>query len=131
MEYRVDLWWGRRGRPAAIIACDIRAAGYILARRQAVSMGDDVLLSLFVVSLVAVAAVVSLVLAAYSWRSIEHPISNAYGRLLAVDSLWAVCYRGMILGDSGLFTQVAIVGQGFAGALAAVAWFLFVIEYTG
>ena len=94
-------------------------------------MGDDVLLSLFVVSLVAVAAVVSAVLAGYSWRSIEHPISNAYGRLLAVDSLWAACYLGMILGDGGPFTRAAIVGQGFAGALAAVAWFLFVIEYTG
>ncbi|WP_253738780.1 sensor histidine kinase [Halohasta salina] len=94
-------------------------------------MGDDVLLSLFVVSLVVVATVVSLVLAGYSWRSIEHPISNSYARLLAADSLWAACYLGMILGDGGLFTRAAIVGQGFAAALAGVTWFLFVIEYTG
>ena len=94
-------------------------------------MGDDVLLSLFVVSLVALAAVVSLLLAGYSWRSIDHPISNSYGRLLAADSLWAICYLGMILGDGGPATRAAIVGQGFAAALAGVAWFLFVIEYTG
>ncbi|MFO7833711.1 MAG: histidine kinase N-terminal 7TM domain-containing protein [Halohasta sp.] len=94
-------------------------------------MGDDVLLSLFVVSSVAVAVVVSLALAGYSWRSIEHPISNSYARLLAADSLWAACYLGMILGDGGPATRAAIVAQGFAAALAAVAWFLFVIEYTG
>ena len=122
---------GVLGRPATIIEYDIRAIGYIFDRQQADVMGDDVLLSLFVVSLVAVAVVVSVVLAGYSWRSIEHPISNSYARLLAADSLWAACYLGMIVGDGGLFTRAAIVGQGFAAALAAVAWFLFVVEYTG
>jgi len=94
-------------------------------------MGDDVLLSILVVSLVLLATVVSAVLAVYSWRRIEHPISDSYARLLAADSLWAGWYLVVILSGGGLVTTGALIGQSVSASLAAVMWFLFVIEYTG
>jgi len=94
-------------------------------------MGDDVLLSILVVSLVLLATVVSAVLAVYSWRRIEHPISDSYARLLAADSLWADWYLVVILSGGGLVTTGALIGQSVSASLAAVMWFLFVIEYTG
>jgi signal transduction histidine kinase len=94
-------------------------------------MGDDVLLSILVVSLVLLATVVSAVLAVYSWRWIEHPVSDSYARLLAADSAWAGCYFIVILSGGGLLTTGALFGQSITASLAAVTWFLFVIEYTG
>jgi len=103
----------------------------MLTDTLAKTMGDDALLSVFVVSLVLLAAVMSLVLAIYSWRRIEHPISDSYARLLAADSAWAGFYFLMILSGGGLFSAVALVGHSISASTAAVMWFLFVIEYTG
>jgi len=94
-------------------------------------MGDDALLSVLVVSLVLLAAVVSLVLAVYSWRWMEHPISDSYARLLAADSAWAGFYFVMILSGGGLLSAAALAAHSISASTAAVMWFLFVIEYTG
>lgn len=94
-------------------------------------MGDDALVGVLIVSLVLVAAVVSLVLAVYAWRRMEHPISDSYARLLAADSAWAGCYFVMIVSGGGLLSSVALSAQSISASAAAVMWFLFVIEYTG
>jgi len=92
---------------------------------------DDTLVGLIVVSLVALAVVASGLLAVYSWSRIEHPVSESYGLLMAVDSLWAGGYLLMILGAGGLLSEFGLFIKGLFAGLAGVAWLLFVSEYTG
>lgn len=94
-------------------------------------MSSDVALSIVVAVLVFSSTAVSFGLAAYVRYRIDHPISDAFARLLAAYGLWAGSYLIMLLGPKGLLTHAAVVGQGFAAALAIAAWFAFVIDYTG
>ena len=61
-------------------------------------MSDDVLVGFIIVTLVALAAVTSGLLAAYSWYRIDHPISKSYALLMTADGFWAGWYLLMILG---------------------------------
>jgi len=92
---------------------------------------DDALVGLTVVSLVGLAVVVSGLLAVYSWSRIDHPVSESYATLMAVDSLWAGGYLLMILGAGGLLTEFGLGIKALFAALAGVAWLRFVSEYTG
>ncbi len=93
-------------------------------------MVDDVLLSVVIVSLVALAVVVSGLLAGYSWSRIDHPVSDSYSLLMTADCLWAGGYLVMILA-SGPLIEVGLVVKATFSTLAGVAWLLFVSEYTG
>ena len=94
-------------------------------------MGDSVVLSLVIAVLVVFAVVISVGLAVFSSRRIDHPISDTFARLLAANGLWAGCYLVMLLAPPGSISWLAVVGQGFAAALSIAAWFEFATEYTG
>ncbi len=94
-------------------------------------MADDIVLSIVIAILVFLSTLVSFGLAGYVRYRIDHPISDAFARLLAAYGAWAGCYLIMLLGPEGLLTRAAVVGQGFAAALSVAAWFAFVIDYTG
>ena len=94
-------------------------------------MSNDVALSIAVIALVFIAAVVSGLLAAYSWWRIDHPLSESYGALMAADSLWAGGYFCMVIGGGTLLADIGLFVKAVFSALAAFAWFRFVTEYTG
>ena len=94
-------------------------------------MADDVLLSLAVVGLVFLAVVASGLLAVYSFGRIDHPLSESYGVLMAVDSLWAAGYFLMLVAGGTVLADVGLFIKALFSALAAFAWFRFVSEYTG
>ncbi|TQQ83841.1 hypothetical protein EGH24_03435 [Halonotius terrestris] len=94
-------------------------------------MADDVLLSIAVVGLVFLAVVASGLLAVYSFGRIDHPLSESYGVLMAVDSLWAAGYFLMLIAGGTVLADVGLFIKALFSALAAFAWFRFVSEYTG
>jgi len=94
-------------------------------------MAEDVLLSLAVVGLVFLAVVASGLLAVYSFGRIDHPLSESYGVLMAVDSLWAAGYFLMLVAGGTVLADVGLFIKALFSALAAFAWFRFVSEYTG
>ena len=94
-------------------------------------MADDVVLSLVVIGLVFLATIVSGLLAVYSFGRIDHPLSESYGVLMAVDSFWAAGYFLMLVAGGTLFAEVGLFIKALSSALAAFAWLRFVSEYTG
>ena len=94
-------------------------------------MSNAVLLSVIIAVLVGLAVILNFGLAGFAWRRIDHPVSDAFARLLAAYGVWTGCYLGMILGPEGPLTRAAVVGQGIGAAFSVAAWFTFVIKYTG
>ncbi len=94
-------------------------------------MSGDVLLSIVVVALVFLAAVASGLLAVYSFRRIDHPLSESYGTLIAIVSLWAGGYLLMLVAGGTLLAEIGLFVKAVFSALAAFAWLRFVSEYTG
>ena len=94
-------------------------------------MSDAVTLSVIISVLVGLAVMLNFGLAGFAWRRIDHPVSDAFARLLAAYGVWTGCYLGMILGPEGPLTRAAVVGQGIGAAFSVAAWFTFVIKYTG
>jgi len=88
-------------------------------------------LSVIIAVLVGLAVILNFGLAGFAWRRIDHPVSDAFARLLAAYGVWTGCYLGMILGPEGPLTRAAVVGQGIGAAFSVAAWFTFVIKYTG
>gem|GEM_PF-2640628 len=75
-------------------------------------MSDAVALSVIISVLVGLAVMLNFGLAGYAWRRIDHPVSDAFARLLVAYGVWTGCYLGMILGPEGPLTRAAVVGQG-------------------
>ena len=94
-------------------------------------MVDDVVLSLVVIGLVLLATIASALLAVYSFGRIDHPLSESYGVLMAVDSFWAGGYFLMLVAGGTLLADVGLFIKALSSALAGFAWLRFVSEYTG
>jgi len=109
----------------------IRSQGLYIIDNGNFCVSDAVLLSVIITVLVGLAVMLNFGLAGYAWRRIDHPVSDAFARLLAAYGVWTTCYLAMILGPEGSLTRAAVVGQGIGAALSVAAWFTFVINYTG
>ncbi len=94
-------------------------------------MVDEVVLSLVVIGLVFLATIASALFAAYSFGWIEHPLSESYGILVAVDSFWAGGSFLMLVAGGTLLAEVGLFIKALFSAVAAFAWLRFVSEYTG
>ena len=94
-------------------------------------MVDEVVLSLVVIGLMFLATIASALFAAYSFGWIEHPLSESYGILIAVDSFWAGGSFLMLVAGGTLLAEVGLFIKALFSAVAAFAWLRFVSEYTG
>ena len=94
-------------------------------------MVDEVVLSLVVIGLMFLATIASALFAAYSFGWIEHPLSESYGILVAVDSFWAGGSFLMLVAGGTLLAEVGLFIKALFSAVAAFAWLRFVSEYTG
>ena len=94
-------------------------------------MVDEVVLSLVVIGLMFLATIASALFAAYSFGWIEHPLSESYGILVAVDSFWAGGSFLMLVAGETLLAEVGLFIKALFSAVAAFAWLRFVSEYTG
>jgi Signal transduction histidine kinase len=94
-------------------------------------VSNAALLSVIIAVLVGLAVILNFGLGGFAWRRIDHPVSDAFARLLAAYGVWTGSYLIMLLGPEGLLTRAAVVGQGIGAALSVAAWFTFVIKYTG
>ena len=94
-------------------------------------MVDEVVLSLVVIGLMFLATIASALFAAYSFGWIEHPLSESYGMLMAVDSFWAGGSFLMLVAGGTLLAEVGLFIKALFSAVAAFAWLRFVSEYTG
>ena len=94
-------------------------------------MVDEVVLSLVVIGLMFLATIASALFAAYSFGWIEHPLSESYGILMAVDSFWAGGSFLMLVAGGTLLAEVGLFIKALFSAVAAFAWLRFVSEYTG
>ena len=94
-------------------------------------MVDEVVLSLVVIGLMFLATIASALFAAYSFGWIEHPLSESYGILVAVDSFWAGGSFLMLVAGGTLLAEIGLFIKALFSAVAAFAWLRFVSEYTG
>ncbi|MBX0287664.1 hypothetical protein EGH22_15120 [Halomicroarcula sp. F28] len=88
-------------------------------------------LSVLIAVLMLVAVLASYGFAWYSWRRVDHPISDRFALLLVADGSWALF---SLLGHVSPTDELALLFRfpftTGSAVLAVVFWFLFVIEYT-
>ncbi|MFW6435638.1 MAG: histidine kinase N-terminal 7TM domain-containing protein, partial [Halovenus sp.] len=99
------------------------------------SNGQDVVsigqASVLVAAWIAVAAIASYAFGWYSWRYNDHPLSDLFAVLMVVDATWALGYLLTLVSPTDGLSRLLMAVPELSAALAAVVWFLFVLEYTG
>ena len=88
-------------------------------------------LSAVIVVLMLVAAIASYGFAWYSWRRATHPIADRFAMLMVADGSWALfATLSHVSPTDGLAILWRVPFASGSAVLAAVFWYLFVVEYT-
>ena len=67
----------------------------------------------------------------YAYRYGDHPLSNRFAQLMAVETLWALVYLLQLFSPTDSLATGLLAVKTLPALLASVLLFLFVVEYTG